>query len=142
MENNITGMEEILDLFNKMPQAIEKAIPESLEAAAEIIVEEQKAAARALGINDTGGFINSIKQTGIKKDGRETYIEIYPQGKAKHGNDRKGTKTKVRYATIGFTEEYGTPSRQARPYITIGNGKSSERIADRQAEIIKRETGL
>lgn len=142
MENNITGMEEIIDLFNKMPQAIEKAIPESLEAAADIIVKEQKEAARELGIEDTGGFINSIKKTGIKKEGSETYIEVYPQGKAKHGNDRKGTRSKVRYATIGFVNEYGTPSKQARPYITISGERSGDEISEKQAEIIKRATGL
>ena len=56
---------------------------------------------------ETGGFINSIKATPVKKNGAETYIEVYPQGRAPHGNDRKGDKSNVRYATIGFVAEYG-----------------------------------
>lgn len=138
----ITGIEELSDLFEKMPQAVEKAIPEALEAGAKILVEAQREEARALGIDDTGGFINSIKPTKIKKDGSETYIEVYPQGKAKHGNDRKGVRTNVRYATIGFAEEYGTTKKQARPYMSVAAAKAGDKIAEKQEEIFRRETGL
>ena len=75
-------------------------------------------------MNDTGGFINSIKATPIKGDATEKYVDVYPQGKAKHGNDRKGDKSNVRYATIGFVAEYGTSSKVALPYMTVANEKA------------------
>ena len=92
-----------------------------LKAGADVLIEAQRAEAQAMGLNETGGFINSIKATDVKGDDTEKYVEIYPQGRAKHGNDRKGDKSKVRYATIGFVAEYGTSSHAARPYMTVAN---------------------
>ena len=85
-----------------------------LKAGADVLIEAQRAEAQAMGLNETGGFINSIKATDVKGDDTEKYVEIYPQGRAKHGNDRKGDKSKVRYATIGFVAEYGTSSHDFR----------------------------
>ena len=116
-------------------------MPKMLKAGADVLVEAQKAEARAMGLNDTGGFINSIKATAIKGGDTEKYVEVYPQGKAKHGNDRKGDKSNVRYATIGFIEEYGTSNKQARPYMTVANEKARERVAEAQREVWERETG-
>ena len=110
-----------------------------------------------MGLNETGGFINSIKATDVKGDDTEKYVEIYPQGRAKHGNDRKGDKSKVRYATIGFVAEYGTSShaarpymtvakygtssQQARPYMTTANAKAHEKVVEAQRSIWESETG-
>lgn len=71
----------------------------------------------------------------------EGYVEIYPQGRAGHGNDRKGDKSKVRYATIGFVAEYGTSSQQARPYMTTANAKAHEKVVEAQHSIWESETG-
>lgn len=68
-------------------------------------------------------------------------VEIYPQGRAGHGNDRKGDKSKVRYATIGFVAEYGTSSQQARPYMTTANAKAHEKVVEAQHSIWESETG-
>lgn len=138
----MTGMDELVDLFEKMPQAVERAVPEMLKAGAKILEDEQKQAAREMGIEDSGGLIKSIKPTKIKKDGSETYIEVYPQGKAKHGNDRKGVRSNVRHATIGFVEEYGTTRKQARPFLSVATARAENKIAEKQEEIFRRETGL
>lgn len=77
----------------------------------------------------------------ISKGGStEKYVEVYPHGRAKHGNDRKGDKSNVRYATIGFVAEYGTSSQQARPYMTVANEKAQEKVVEAQLEIWERET--
>lgn len=68
-------------------------------------------------------------------------ITVYPQGRAGHGNDRKGDKSKVRYATIGFVAEYGTSSQQARPYMTTANAKAHEKVVEAQHSIWESETG-
>jgi hypothetical protein len=106
-----------------------------LKAGAEVLVNAQKTEALAMGLQDTGGFINSIKATGVKGNDTEKYVEVYPQGNAKHGNDRKGSKSNVRYATVGFVAEYGTSSRQARPYMTVANDKANEAVIQAELEV-------
>ena len=64
---------------------------------------------------------------------------VYPQGRAKHGNDRKGDKSNVRYATIGFVAEYGTSSQQARPYMTAANAKAHDKVVETQRQIWESE---
>ena len=117
-EFNTVGLEDIIDAFSRREAATVEAVPKMLKAGADVLIEAQRAEAQAMGLNETGGFINSIKATDLKGDDTEKYVEIYPQGRAKHGNDRKGDKSKVRYATIGFVAEYGTSSHAARPYMT------------------------
>ena len=106
-EFNTVGLEDIIDAFSRREAATVEAVPKMLKAGADVLIEAQRAEAQAMGLNETGGFINSIKATDVKGDDTEKYVEIYPQGRAKHGNDRKGDKSKVRYATIGFVAEYG-----------------------------------
>ena len=82
-------------------------------------------------MEETAGFIQSIKATAVKGGSTEKYVEVYPHGRAKHGNDRKGDKSNVRYATIGFVAEYGTSSQQARPAVlTVANEKAQEKVVD------------
>ena len=100
----------------------------------------QKAEAAAMGLNETGGFINSIKATPVKGDETEKHIDVFPQGRAKHGNDRKGDKSNVRYATIGFVAEYGTSSQAARPYQTSANEKAREKVSAAEREVWERMT--
>ena len=119
-EFNTVGLEDIIDAFSRREAATVEAVPKMLKA---------------------GGFINSIKATGVKGDDTEKYVEIYPQGRAKHGNDRKGDKSKVRYATIGFVAEYGTSSHAARPYMTVANEKAHEKVVEAQRSIWESETG-
>lgn len=132
---NTTGLEEIEKAFLKMEKAAVEAVPEMLKAGADVIVEAQKAEALEMGLNDTGGFIKSIKATAVKGNDKEKYVEIYPQGKAKHGNDSKGSKGNVRYATIGFVAEYGTSKKQARPYMTTANEKSHDKVVETELKI-------
>jgi len=127
-EFNTVGLEDIIDAFSRREAATVEAVPKMLKAGADVLIEAQRAEAQAMGLNETGGFINSIKATDVKGDDTEKYVEIYPQGRAKHGNDRKGDKSKVRYATIGFVAEYGTSSHAARPYMTVANEKAHEKV--------------
>lgn len=131
---NTVGLEDVIEAFSRREQATVEAVPKMLKAGADVIVEAQRAEARAMGLNETGGFINSIKATAVKGDGTEKHIDVYPQGRAKHGNDRKGDKSNVRFATIGFVAEYGTSSKQARPYMTVANEKAHEKVVEAQRE--------
>ena len=70
-EFNTVGLEDVIQAFERREQATVQAVPEMLKAGAEVLVQAQKAEAAAMGLNETGGFINSIKATPVKGD--ETY---------------------------------------------------------------------
>ncbi len=129
------GLEDVAQKFLQMDEAATKAVPLMLEAGANVIIKAQQDEAAAMGIKETAGFIQSIKATPVKGDDTERYIEVYPQGKAKHGNDRKGDKSNVRYATIGFIAQYGTSSIPARPYMTAANEKAHQQATDAMYEV-------
>lgn len=139
-EFNTVGLEEIIEEFSRREQAATRAVPKMLQAGAAVLVEAQRKEAKAMGIEETEGFIQAIKPTKVKGGDREKHIDVYPQGRARHGNDRKGDKSNVRYATIGFVAEYGTSSQQARPYMTVANEKAQEKVIEAQLEIWERET--
>lgn len=129
------GMEEVERSFLKREQAATKAVPLMLEAGAKVIAEAQQREAAAMGINETAGFIQAIKPTPIKGSDTEKYIEVYPQGKAKHGNESKKDKSNVRYATIGFINQYGTSSQAARPYMTAANEKARTQVMEEMYKV-------
>jgi HK97 gp10 family phage protein len=139
-EFTTVGLEEVEKAFLRMEEAAVKAIPKMLKAGADVLVEAQRAEALAMGLNETGGFVKSIKETAVKGNDTEKYVDVYPQGRAKHGNDRKGDKGNVRNATIGFVAEYGTSSQIARPYMTVANEKAFEKVIDAELEIWERES--
>ena len=135
------GIEEIAKEFEEKPQKVEKTIPGMLMAGANVLIKAHKEEAQAMGLNDTGGFIKSIKATKIKTSNRQKYVEIYPQGRSKHGNDRKGDGSNVRYATIGFVAEYGTESQAPRSYMTVANEKAREKVVEAELKVWESETG-
>lgn len=129
------GLDDVAQKFYHMEAAAVKAVPLMLEAGAAELVKAQQEEAEAMGIKETAGFIQSIKATRVKGDDTERYVEVYPQGKAKHGNDRKGDKSNVRYATIGFIAQYGTTKIPARPYMTAANEKAHEKVNNAMYEV-------
>ena len=136
-EFTTVGLEEVTQKFLRMEEAATKAVPLMLEAGANVLIKAQQDEAAAMGIKETAGFIQSIKATKVKGDDVERYVEVYPQGKAKHGNDRKGDKSNVRYATIGFIAQYGTSKIPARPYMTAANEKAHQQTTDAMYEVWK-----
>ena len=141
-EFSTVGLEDVIEAFSRREQATVEAVPKMLQAGAAVLVEAQQEEARAMGLNETGGFVKSIKATTVKGDSREKYIDVYPQGRAKHGNDRKGDKSNVRYATIGFINEYGTSKKAARPYMTVANDKAHSKVVEAQREVWERENNV
>ena len=122
-EFTTVGLEDVAAKFLRMEEAATKAVPLMLEAGAAVLVKAQQDEAAAMGIKETAGFIQSIKATPVKGDDTERYVEVYPQGKAKHGNDRKGDKGRVRYATIGFIAQYGTRRIKYQQWFYRPNGR-------------------
>lgn len=146
-EFNVEGMDELSSAFMRHEEGAEVAVQEMLTATAEIYVQEHKAAAGGYGIRKTGGFMNSIKASTIRRDGTALVCDICPEGKADHpaeygggSNKRKGKSRRgnVRYATIGFIFEYGTSSIPARPWFTQGNAKAEQKGYEKAQEIWSR----
>lgn len=136
---NTVGLENVIGAFSRREKAAVAAVPKMLVAAAAVLTAAQKAEAKAMRIEETSGFVNSIKATPIKGNDTERYIEVFPQGRAKHGNDRKGDSSNVRYATIGFVAEYGTSEQAARPYMTAANTKARDKVLAAQLEVWENE---
>lgn len=141
-EFSTVGLEDVIEAFSRREQATVEAVPKMLQAGAAVLVEAQQEEARAMGLNETGGFVKSIKATAVKGDSREKHIDVFPHGRAKHGNDRKGDKSNVRNATIGFVAEYGTSSQPARPYMTVANDKAHRKVVEAQREVWERENNV
>ena len=55
-----------------------EAVPKMLKAGADVLIEAQRAEAQAMGLNETGGFINSIKATDVKGDDTEKVSRTFP----------------------------------------------------------------
>lgn len=141
-EFSTVGLEDVIEAFSRREQATVEAVPKMLQAGAAVLVEAQQEEARAMGLNETGGFVKSIKATAVKGDSREKHIDVFPHGRAKHGNDRKGDKSNVRNATIGFVAEYGTSSPPARPYMTVANDKAHSKVVEAQREVWESENSV
>ncbi len=141
-EFSTVGLEDVIEAFSRREQATVEAVPKMLQAGAAVLVEAQQEEARAMGLNETGGFVKSIKATAVKGDSREKHIDVFPHGRAKHGNDRKGDKSNVRNATIGFVAEYGTSSQPARPYMTVANDKAHSKVVEAQREVWESENSV
>ena len=124
-EFNTTGLEDVIEAFSRREQATVEAVPKMLKAGADVLVEAQKAEAQAMGLHETGGFINSIKATAVKGDSTEKHIDVFPQGRAKHGNDRKGDRGNVRYATYRICGRVRDEQPAATPVYDRGKRKGA-----------------
>jgi len=130
---NVTGLDDVIKEMMYHQQAAEVAIPEMLNAGAEILINAQKDEIKSRKLVDTGDMLNSIKGDKIKKDkDGNSYIDVYPKGK-----DRKG----VRNAEKGFIAEYGTSKLPARPWMRTANAKCGDEITTTEKEIWNKYKG-
>lgn len=70
------GLEDVIEAFSRREQAATEAVPKMLKAGADVLVEAQRAEAKTMGLDDTGGFIDSIKATTVKGGSTEKYIDV------------------------------------------------------------------
>ena len=130
---NVTGLDDVMKEMMSHQQAAEEAIPEMLNAGADILVKAQKSEVQSMKLVDTGDMMKSIKGDKIKKDkDGNSYIDVYPQGK-----DRKG----VRNAEKAFVAEYGKSKVPARPWMRTANAKCSDEITEKEKEIWDKNKG-
>lgn len=63
-EFNTVGLEAVIEAFGNREQATVEAVPKMLKAGAAVLIEAQQTEAKAMGIEETAGFIQSIKGSG------------------------------------------------------------------------------
>ena len=130
---NVVGLDDVMKEMMSHQQAAEAAIPEMLNAGADILIKAQKSEVQSMKLVDTGDMMKSIKGDKIKKDkDGNSYIDVYPKGK-----DRKG----VRNAEKAFIAEYGTSKLPARPWMRTANAKCSDEITEKEKEIWDKNKG-
>ena len=137
------GIEEIAKAFENNAKRVSDIVPEMLKEGAEVVAKYQKEEAERYGLKNTGGLIKAIKPTKISKIGSATVIDVYPQGKATHGNEKKGDKSNVRYATIGYIAEYGIKRSKnptpPKPWLTAATAKAEPEVRKVQLKVWERE---
>lgn len=119
-----SGLDELSLSLQEIAQIPEDVVGEMLNAQADVVVEAQKAAAKALGVEETGLTIRSIKKGRVKlKKGRQV-LYITPTGSRRRG------KKRVRNAEIAFINEFGKRHQKARPFVRTGNETSAGKATE------------
>lgn len=118
---NMTGFNDVEKAIIQRRVNVTKAVPKMLNAGADALVKGQKAQAESMfsGDRSTGDLAASIGKGEISGGDTESFIEVWPQGKDRHG---------VRNATKGFVQQYGRSNMPARPWMTSANEKYSGQV--------------
>lgn len=117
----VNGIEGFYDKLLKREAAATKAVPDMLNAGAEVLVKAQRNEVESTFKSDrvTGDLAKSIKSTPVKATAEGQRVEVYP-----HGKNRRGESN----ATVGFVHQYGRSNMPARPWMTAANEKASSDV--------------
>jgi len=115
-----SGMDEIIRELDRLGNDAEPVARRMLKAGAEKVKEAWKQAAKQHQLRDTGDMINSINYAREPKrlSGILT-IDIYPQGKDRHG---------VRNAEKAFVLHYGTKKIKPTHWVDDADQMAAEPV--------------
>jgi hypothetical protein len=118
---NVVGLDDVQNLMLIRDKAVTEAVPAMLEAGGRVMQEAQAKEIRETfrGDRSTGDLAASIKVSAIKEKDSAKMVEVYPDGKDRHG---------VRNATKGFVLNYGRKRMAARPWFTAANTKAADAV--------------
>jgi HK97 gp10 family phage protein len=125
---NVVGLDDLHDALLRQERIATEAVPEMLKAGAEVMKRAQQDEIKATfkSKRSTGDLAKSIIVSKIKeKDGGKS-VEIYPNGKDRHG---------VRNATKGFVLQYGRKNMPARPWFTAANTKAADDVNEEMRRV-------
>ncbi|MCL2080234.1 MAG: hypothetical protein FWH17_10450 [Oscillospiraceae bacterium] len=109
--------------IQKMIDMPAHVIDDMLNAAADVLVDAQKASGHKMGVYDKGSdeahMIDSIKKG--KPGGGSIYIRPSGHKKGRHGRSNQA---------IAFLNEYGTSTQHARPFVRTANEDSADAAID------------
>ncbi len=129
---SFSGLEDFETRLARHEKAATDAVPDMLAAGGQAMVEAEKAAIRKYDLIDKGALMKSIKATKPRTKSTETSLEVYPQGK-----NRKGQRN----ATVGFVQEYGTSSMDAKPWHSEAVEKGREPVREEMNRVWQEKTG-
>lgn len=118
---NVVGLDDMQERMLRQEQIAEEAVPEMLKAGGAVMQEAQKAEIRKMfrSHRSTGDLAASVIVSKIKEKNDAKMVEVYPDGKDRHG---------VRNATKGFVLQYGRKNMPARPWFTAANTKAADAV--------------
>lgn len=117
----VNGFDALSDDLAALAALPDDVIEQMLLAEAEIVEEEQRAAAKEMGVYDSGVTAGSIKKNKVKKTASGKSITVSPQGT----NDRGD-----RNAEVAFINEYGKKGQPARPFIRTANERAEKKAVE------------
>lgn len=125
---NVVGLDDVAEQMLQRAQIVEEAVPEMLKAGGAVMQEAQKAEIKRMfkSRRSTGDLAASIVVSKIKEQGDAKMVEVYPDGKDRHG---------VRNATKGFVLQYGRKNMPARPWFTAANTKAADAVNEEMRRV-------
>ena len=133
---DVVGLDSMARDLEVLVNAPDSVMDNMLNAAADVLVEAQRAeiAAKWRGKYSMGISAKSVKKDKPGKgwEGRRS-ITVFIGGRRKRGKQR------VRNAEIAFMNEYGAPKRgiAARPAISVANEKAADKAVDASEKVYR-----
>ena len=124
----VTGLDDVQEAMLRRDKATMEAVPEMLKAGGAVMQEAQRAEIRTMfrSRRSTGDLAASITVSKVKDRDGGKMVEVYPDGKDRHG---------VRNATKGFVLQYGRKNMPARPWFTAANTKAADAVNDEMRRV-------
>lgn len=125
---NVVGLDDVQEQMLKREKITGEAVPEMLKAGGAVMKEAQESEILSTFRSDrsTGDLAASIIVSDVKDTGSGKMVEVYPDGKDRHG---------VRNATKGFVLQYGRKNMPARPWFTAANTKAADAVNDEMRRV-------
>lgn len=119
------GFDELLADFQQHKDLFDAAVPEILQAGANVIADAWRDAIRKHGLIDTGEMLESVRAFDIETSSAKKAV-IYPAGK-----DSKG----VRNAEKAFVNHYGASSIKATHFVDDAENEAEGPAVDAMAAV-------
>ncbi|MDL2206492.1 HK97 gp10 family phage protein [Eubacteriales bacterium OttesenSCG-928-N13] len=118
---NVVGLDDLQNSMLRQEQIATEAVPEMLKAGGAVMqkAQEDEITSTFKGDRSTGDLAKSIVVSKVKDKDSGKMVEVYPDGKDRHG---------VRNATKGFVLQYGRSNMPARPWFTAANTKAADDV--------------
>ena len=118
---DVVGLDDMQERLLRQEKIAEEAVPEMLKAGGAVLQEAQRSEILSMfrSRRSTGDLAASIVVSKVKEQDGAKMVEVYPDGKDRHG---------VRNATKGFVLQYGRKNMPARPWFTAANTKAADAV--------------
>ena len=129
----LSGFDELDELFNRIGNIPEDVTERALEAMGKVAAKKVRESGERYGVRDPESdvhILDKIKAQKAKKTPGGGYVDITFTGT----RERNGKK--VRNAEIAFVNEYGSRKQDARPFVGWAMKLNEKAIVDPAAEII------